>query len=190
VKKIRNEVPIQQHLLHNPQLLSQVSISLGSSLVRIDNFLLGLIYVFDQMLDVSFFGGGSWLNFFCFLDMNEPPLRNAVPKDSEVSILWPMNGARLATEDWYTGSDWRYLFFSNLIVRNPPPRNTDSWYPKDIGFGWVVPKQRNSKKPRSIWGVVLHGGSSYSGLRVLIGIHAKKLLWGVWRAELEFLTIK
>ena len=71
-----------------------------SSLGCIDIFLLGRIYFFDQMLDLSFFGGGSWLDFFCFLDMNEPPLRNAAPKDSEVSIPGPMNGVPLATETY------------------------------------------------------------------------------------------
>ena len=38
-----------------------------SSLVRQDTLVLGLIYFFDQMLNFSFYGGGSWLYFFCFV---------------------------------------------------------------------------------------------------------------------------
>jgi len=77
-------------------LLSQVTRSLSvSSLVRIDTFLLGLIYFLDQMSDLSFIGGGCWLDFFCFLDMNEIPLYSAVPDHLEVSI-----------NEWCSVCDW------------------------------------------------------------------------------------
>jgi len=80
VREIKNEISIRQ-IFSRTRRFCHMSRSLsGSLLVRLsvfsliwqDTLFLGLIYFFDQMLVCSFWGGGSWLDFFflVFVDMN------------------------------------------------------------------------------------------------------------------------
>ena len=123
--------PHSTDFLQNTPLLSHVSISFGFLTDLTRYFVLGF---FDQMSVCSFWGGGSWLDFFFFkfgFCWHEPPLRNAVPRETTVTIPWPMNGVQFAPE---LGLDFR--------KRTREKTETLGWY--DIFF-------RKSLSQPSVW---------------------------------------